>query len=55
MRTLLASVVIAGVAMAVPLSASAGPMEDAIKARQAVMQIYAFNLGKLGAMAKGEM
>lgn len=28
--------------------------EGAIKARQSVMQIYAFNLGKLGAMAKGE-
>ncbi|MGR3321055.1 MAG: c-type cytochrome [Pseudooceanicola sp.] len=27
----------------------------AIKARQSVMQLYAFNLGKLGAMAKGEM
>ncbi len=29
--------------------------EKAIKARKAVMQIYSFNLGQLGAMAKGEM
>ena len=29
--------------------------ERAAKARQALMQVYAFNLGQLGAMAKGEM
>ena len=29
--------------------------EGAIKARKALMQIYAFNLGQLGAMAKGTM
>ena len=29
-------------------------LEKAVKARQSVMQIYAFYLGKLGAMAKGE-
>ncbi|MEP3278943.1 MAG: cytochrome c [Stappiaceae bacterium] len=29
--------------------------EKAIKARQAVMQIYSFNLGQLGAMVKGEV
>ena len=29
-------------------------MLKAIKARQAQMQLYAFNLGQLGAMAKGE-
>jgi cytochrome c556 len=28
--------------------------EGAIKARQSLMQVYSFNLGKLGAMAKGE-
>ena len=28
--------------------------EKAIKARQSIMQIYSFNLGNLGAMAKGE-
>ena len=30
-------------------------IENAIKARQAQMQLYAFNLGQLGAMAKGDM
>lgn len=30
-------------------------IESAIKARQAQMQLYAFNLGTLGAMAKEEM
>ncbi len=29
--------------------------EKAVKARQALMQVYAFNLGQLGAMVKGEM
>ncbi len=29
-------------------------LEKAIKARKALMQIYSFNLGGLGAMAKGE-
>ena len=29
-------------------------MHPAVKARQAQMQLYAFNLGALGAMAKGE-
>ena len=31
------------------------PMEKAIKARKGQMQLYAFNLGQLGAMAKGEV
>lgn len=30
-------------------------LNDATKARQAQMQLYAFNLGLLGAMAKGEV
>ena len=30
-------------------------LESAVKARQAHMQLYAFNLGTLGAMAKGAM
>lgn len=34
---------------------SASPEERAVKARKAHMQLYAFNLGILGAMAKGEM
>lgn len=29
--------------------------DQAIKARQSLMQLYAFNLGQLGAMAKGAM
>jgi len=35
--------------------ASAGDYDRQIKARQAVMQLYAFNLGILGAMAKGDI
>ena len=32
-----------------------GPHDKAIKARQALMQLYSFNLGILGGMAKGEV
>ena len=32
-----------------------GPHDKAIKARQALMQLYSFNLGILGGMAKGEI
>ncbi|MEM7041218.1 MAG: cytochrome c [Pseudomonadota bacterium] len=32
-----------------------GHMEKAVKARKGFMQVVAFNLGPLGAMAKGEM
>jgi cytochrome c556 len=39
---------------AVPTSVAADAIDDAIKARQAFMQVNAFNLGILGAMAKGE-
>lgn len=35
--------------------AAGGPHDKAIKARQAMFQTYAFNLGILGAMAKGKM
>lgn len=35
--------------------AQAKALSDATKARQAQMQLYAFNLGQLGAMAKGEV
>jgi len=34
---------------------AAGEFDKQIKARQSVMQIYSFNLGQLGAMAKGEI
>lgn len=45
--------------LAAAMTAFAGPsgadeaMEKAIKARKAQMQLYAWNLGQLGAMAKG--
>jgi len=45
-------------ALVLPLAAVAsehGPHDKAIKARQAVMQLYSFNLGILGAMAKGKI
>ena len=48
-------------AIGITLLASAGAAisgeaeERAAKARQALMQVYAFNLGQLGAMVKGEM
>ena len=32
-----------------------GPHDKAIKARQALMQLYSFNLGILGGMAKGDI
>lgn len=35
-------------------SHEAGPHDGAIKARKAQMQLYAFNLGQLGAMARGK-
>jgi cytochrome c556 len=33
----------------------AGEFDKQVKARKSLMQVYAFNLGILGAMAKGEM
>ncbi len=45
-------------ALLAPLSVSADghveAMEKAVKARQGLFQLYAFNLGQLGAMAKGK-
>jgi cytochrome c556 len=42
--------------MAGATAAISGEAEErAVKARQALMQVYAFNLGQLGAMVKGEM
>lgn len=47
-------------AAAIALGASSGSafaqdkFDGAIKARKAIMTLYAFNLGQLGAMAKGE-
>jgi cytochrome c556 len=45
---------LAALAVVAAVSAPAFANEAAIKARQSLMQIYAFNLGQLGAMAKGE-
>ena len=36
-------------------SAADGQFDNAIKARKAVMALYAWNLGQLGAMAKGDI
>lgn len=55
MKKLIGAMALAAGVAALPLVATAGPMENAIKARQGVMQIYSFSLGALGAMAKGEM
>lgn len=46
----------AGIALLASANAaiSGEPEEQAAKARQALMQVYAFNLGQLGAMVKGE-
>lgn len=52
-QRLFAAVIVAG--LVAPLTATAdGHIEKAIKARQGLFQVYAFNLGQLGAMAKGE-
>ena len=40
---------------AVAQSISGKAAEQAVEARQATMELYAFNIGLLGAMAKGEM
>ncbi|HCQ66541.1 MAG TPA: cytochrome C554 [Rhodobacteraceae bacterium] len=48
---------LAGAAVAIAVFAGPGAAQDvpaAVKARQSQMQLYAFNLGTLGAMAKGE-
>ena len=37
------------------IGASHSEVNPAVKARQSLMQLYSFNLGTLGAMAKGEM
>lgn len=53
LRSLLVPVLLAA---ALPFgAATAQSVEAAVKARQAHMGLYAFNLGPLGAMAKGEV
>lgn len=56
MKYLKASLLVACLGAATTASAqdmSAEDLAKAVKARQAVMQLYAFNLGTLGNMAKG--
>ncbi|MFK8083177.1 MAG: cytochrome c [Granulosicoccus sp.] len=53
-QTALACAVVCLCASAVAVAAD-GPFDKAIKARQAMFQIYGFNTGILGAMAKEDM
>ncbi len=51
---------LAGIGLALTLAAaalavSAGEFDKQVKARKSLMQVYAFNIGILGAMAKGKM
>ena len=56
MRTVLLATLGFVAAGAIATSAVAdGHLEKAVKARQGFMQVVSFNLGPLGAMAKGEM
>lgn len=54
-RTVFLGVAAAAVAATAVFAASHGGPPPQVKARKAHMQLYAFNLGTLGAMAKGEM
>lgn len=47
--------VAAGLAVASTAAIADGHLAKAVKARQAAMQLYAFNIGILGAMAQGKM
>ncbi|MEP3112534.1 cytochrome c [Nisaea sp.] len=54
-KTILAGIGLsAALLVAAPVSAD-GHLEKAIEARKAAMQLYSFNLGQLGAMAKGNV
>lgn len=53
-RTILATCAAAGILASTP-SMGNEAMEKAIKARKAQMQLYSWNLGALGAMAKGSV
>lgn len=56
MKSLLAAAFCTIAAGAISTAAVAdGHLEKAVKARQGFMQVVVFNLGPLGAMAKGEM
>lgn len=56
-RTLIAGLIVAGIASTAAIGGSHADKATlaAVKARQAQMQLYAFNLGLLGGMAKGEI
>lgn len=55
--TILAGVLLAGLAATTAIGDShvSKAAQAAVKARQSTMQLYAFNVGQLGAMAKGEV
>lgn len=55
--SLMAGVVVAGLTATAAIGDSHADKAalDAVKARKAVMTLYSFNLGPLGAMAKGEV
>ena len=55
MKIALASISLAAVVLGTSVSAGGRGGNPAVKARQAHMQLYGFNLGALGAMAKGEV
>lgn len=57
MKTLFKTLTIAAGAATIfaGMAAADGHLGKAVKARQSLMQIYAFNIGQLGAMAKGDV
>lgn len=54
MKKIISVIGIVAALAALSPSVFAGEFESEIKARQSVMRIFAFNIGILGAMAKGE-
>ena len=54
-RTILSGVVVAAVMAGNVAMADGGPHDKAIKARQAMFQLYSFSTGVLGDMAKGKI
>lgn len=55
LKVTLASVSLAALVLGTSVFAAGHGGNPAVKARQAHMQLYGFNLGALGAMAKGEV
>lgn len=55
MKRALASMGVALILVAAARPGFAGEFDKQLKARQSLMQVYAFNIGILGAMAKGKM